>query len=83
MSPEHRPLQISYDRVADYAMVYFASEDKFPEDETVVAQPDEWSIRNAHIAVMFSKTGQLLAIEVGGASRVFYPEMLQRSADAV
>ena len=82
MSTERRPLRISYDRTTDYAMVYFASDDKFSEVETVMAQPDEWNILNAHIAVMFSKTGQLLAIEVGGASRVFYPEMLQESADA-
>lgn len=70
MSTEQRPPHISYDRATDYATVYFASGDRFPEEETVVAMPDEWIIPNAHVAVMFSRTGQLLAIEVGGASRV-------------
>lgn len=74
-------LHISYDRAADYAMFYFAALDRFPEGETVIATPDEWSIRDAHVAVTFSKSGQLLAIEVGGASRVLHAELLEQIAN--
>ena len=76
-TPGH-PLSIRYDPTSDYATIYFAAEARFPEYESTVATPDEWSIRNAHVVVMFSSTGQLLAMEIGGASRVLYPELLER-----